>query len=69
MAFEVWSIVCIVKMILKRDRVMSDYILIVEYVLFNYYFLFEATAIKSKYLLAAGLMVYGLILSSVGAEE
>ncbi len=69
MAFEVWSIVCIVKMILKRDRVMSDYILIVAYVLFNYYFLFEATAITSKYLFAAGLMVYGLFFSSVGAEE
>ncbi|WP_143151440.1 hypothetical protein [Pseudobutyrivibrio xylanivorans] len=36
---------------------------------FNYYFLFEATAITSKYLFAAGLMVYRLIFSAVGAEE
>lgn len=67
--FEIWSIYCFVKMIRKRNKDIVDYILIVAFVLFNYHFMFEASAITSKYIWALGLFIYGMIISSLVIYE
>ena len=69
--FELWSIFCFVRMLRNGRKSFIDYVLIVAFVLFNFFFMFEASAITSKYLLAMGLLVYGMITSSVviGEEE
>ena len=63
--FELWSIFCFVRMLRNGRKSFVDYVLIVAFVLFNFFFMFEASAITSKYLLAMGLLVYGMITSSV----
>lgn len=63
--FELWSIYCFIRLLLKQERELIDYWLIVAFVLFNFHFMFEASAITSKYIFALGLMVYGMITSNI----
>ena len=67
--FEIWSIYCFVRMLLEKNKNAVQYILIVAFVLFNFHFMFEATAIDSKYIFALGLFVYGLVTAEVGWGE
>ena len=62
-AFEIWTIICFVRMLLKNDKSLFDYILMVAFILYNYQYMFEASAITSKYILAMGLCIYGCLSS------
>lgn len=69
LVFEVWSIYCFIRMLRNGRKSLVDYVLIVAFVLFNFQFMFEASAINSKYIFAMGLFVYGMITSSVVIGE
>lgn len=64
--FELWSIYCFIRLLLKQEKELIDYWLIVAFILFNFNFMFDASAITSKYIFALGLMVYGMITSNIG---
>ena len=69
LVFEVWSIYCFIRMLRNGRKSLVDYVLIVAFVLFNFQFMLEASAINSKYIFAMGLFVYGMITSSVVIGE
>ncbi len=67
LVFEIWSFYCFVKIVTNNKKDIVEYILIVAFILFNFHFMLESTAITSKYIFAMGLFVYGMI--SVDGEE
>lgn len=64
-AFEIWAIICFIKMLMNSNKTMVEYVLIVAFVLFNYHFMFESTAFASRYIFAIAMFVYGMIENSV----
>ncbi|SDH62197.1 hypothetical protein SAMN05421493_102142 [Pseudobutyrivibrio sp. 49] len=69
LAFEIWAFVCFIKMIKNKGKQLSDYVLIVAFVLFNYHFMFEAAAYNSKYIFILGMFIYGMICKSATDED
>ncbi len=69
MVFELWSIYCFLRMIRNGRKNLVDYVLIVSFILFNFQFMFEASAITSKYIFAIGLFIYGMVTSAVVVGE
>ncbi len=65
-AFEIWTIICLVKVIKNSNRRYVDYVLIVAFILFNYHFMFEASGFSNRYIFITGLFIYGLIAASAG---
>lgn len=67
--FELWSCYCLVKVIRKKNRNLIDYVVIVAFVLFNYQFAFEATAVSSKYIFILGMFVFGIVAGRAGERS
>ena len=69
LALEIWAFVCFIKVIKNKDKQLSDYVLIVAFVLFNYHFMFEASAYNSRHIFMMGMFVYGMICKSATDDD
>ncbi|WP_155951045.1 hypothetical protein [Pseudobutyrivibrio sp. MD2005] len=68
-AFELWSLYCFCKMVCHKDKYVTEYILIIAFILYNYQFMFESSAITSKYIFSLGLMIYGMICADIAYND
>ncbi len=62
-AFEIWTIIAFIKMIVNKNKRLTDYILIIAFIFFNFHFMFEATGFSNRYIFAFGMLVYGMVAS------
>jgi len=68
-AFELIAIVCFFRMLMNKNKTATEYILIVAFILFNYHFMLESTAVSSKYIFSMGLFIYGMVYSSAAVNH
>ena len=69
LGFIVWTIVCFIRMLFSDNKGLHIYITLVAFVLFNYHFMFEATAFNNRNILYLGMFIFGFIASNVAEKD
>ena len=69
LAFEIWMVVCLVKLVFNNSKELIHYILIEAFILLNFYYMFNSNAYNNKILFAIGLGIYGMITSIVTDDK